>query len=191
MTRAPRPADTSSGEDSALSEGVRRRNQMLARTPEGKIDMGRPFDLHSARLTPREGSFSPKSVETGSFPFQKSFSGQKSFETKTFQAKEFLVPSSSLAKSFDGLKAAPEASPKKGFWEKVFGTKTFDKGRDTAFAAPSFPTQTAKEAGQTFAGREAERARQSYFPGNAPMGGVSTGRQLTADEVREILNRAK
>ncbi len=73
--------------------------------------------------------------------------------------------------------------------EASFLSKT---GQAAAPRMPSVTIPTTPDAlTQTYGGPEAQKKKIPYTPGNGPAGGVTFGRVLSVEEVKEILNKSK
>jgi hypothetical protein len=161
------------------------------------------WDLNKSYTPKRSGSsseatfgsktFTPPAIEP------KAFATKTAAEAATFYTPEFLSSPSKTLKnasganqSFSTTGATAQNSPSE--------TKKFQTGREQfAPKSAALPKSTdlnsgMKEfsgAGRIYAGEEADRMKRAYTPDNPPKGGVSMGRQLSVDEVREILNKSK
>ena len=130
----------------------------------------------------------------------KAFATKAAAESATFYTPEFLSSPSGAPKNattgvsqrFSTARAAAENIPaetqkfqseKKEFTPK---SASLANSADAKIGTKEFPG-----ASRVYSGEEAERMKRAYTPENAPKGGVSMGRQLSVDEVREILNRSK
>jgi len=128
----------------------------------------------------------------------KLFGSKNAAESASFYTPEFLAPA---GKSQPSNNTAVQRFSNTGATttESALGAKTFTSGKD-AVASNSANISRVNSAnslkefyGQNriYAGAEAERSKRPYTPENGPKGGVSMGRQLTVDDVREILNKSK
>lgn len=152
-------------------------------------DLKKSFNLQTARFGSRSAP-NLKSFSSGAFSQTKTFSGATPFESKSFATSAFPYSAAAETKSFS-TSTSPAAN-------RGFSTRNSAPITDKEFETRNFQAQTsqyatdsAKESGRTFSGKEAERAKEKYTPDNPPRGGTITGRQLSIDEVREILNKSK
>jgi|GEM_PF-2242330 len=160
------------------------------------------WDLNKS-FAPKKNSFSTDSTfgsKTITAPTiaTKLFGSKSALESASFYTPEFLTPpgktqlsNSAAIQRFSNSGATTAAS--------TLGTKTFTSGKSAV--APNSAILPATNAAnppkefyggnRIYAGAEAERMKRPYTPENGPKGGVSMGRQLTVDDVREILNKSK
>jgi hypothetical protein len=113
----------------------------------------------------------------------------RSFEAKSFTSSEFITGQSVTGgKTFTAEKTVPmETADEAG--EASFLSKT---GQAAAPRMPSVTIPTTPDAlNQTYGGPEAQKKKIPYTPGNGPAGGVTFGRVLSVEEVKEILNKSK
>jgi hypothetical protein len=158
-------------------------------------DLSKTFDPALARFGSRPSSSTGRSARISPFGGSKSFGPaksaalDKSFPSSAFHTPQFLTKSSptrSFASSaFSGTRPAPEKDSRTATPGNAVLSKTF----------PSFPSNiaptTATAAQREYAGPEAEKKKIPYTPANGPLGGVTTGRVLSIEEVRDILNKSK
>lgn len=153
-------------------------------------DPNRTFNLDAAK--PGSRTFSgTKGASTSTFSQTKSFWGSKTFSPKEFSTSEFLPPQSpSASKSFP-TESAKVASKSYGPASSNFSPKSFNSSGSAPNADKAFNIPTSPDAARSAATEEADRMKLKFSPGGAPPGGVTTGRRLTVEEVKEILNRSK
>ena len=160
------------------------------------------WDLNKS-FSPKKNSFSRDSTfgsKTITAPTiaTKLFGSKSAPESASFYTPEFLTPPSKTQLSNS---AAIQRFSNSGATtaESAMGTKTFTSGKsavtpDSANLSNASAANSTKEfygKNRIYAGAEAERMKRPYTPDNGPKGGVSMGRQLTVDDVREILNKSK
>jgi hypothetical protein len=160
------------------------------------------WDLNKS-FSPKKNSFSRDSTfgsKTITAPTisTKLFGSKSALESASFYTPEFLTPPGKTQLSNS---AAIQRFSKSGATtvESALGNKTFTPGKDavapnSANLSNTNATNSSKEfygRNRIYAGAEAERMKRPYTPDNGPKGGVSMGRQLTVDDVREILNKSK
>lgn len=160
------------------------------------------WDLNKS-FAPRKNSFSPDSTfgsKTVTAPTisTKSFGPKTAAESASFYTPEFLTSS---GKPLPSNRAAMQRFSTNGSTaaENVFATKSFTSGKTpitsnstnlSNFTAAT-PAKGFSGSNRIYAGAEADKMKLPYTPDNGPKGGVSMGRQLTVDEVRDILNKSK
>jgi hypothetical protein len=160
------------------------------------------WDLNKS-FAPKKNSFSTDSTfgsKTITAPTiaTKLFGSKSALESASFYTPEFLAPA---GKSQPSNNTAVQRFSNTGATttESALGAKTFTSGKD-AVASNSANVSRVNSANSSkefygqnriYAGAEAERMKRPYTPDNGPKGGVSMGRQLTVDDVREILNKSK
>lgn len=161
------------------------------------VDRNKTFDPGLARFGSRSSSSGNRSATTRVFGSSNTFnSGKDSASTKSFPSSAFYSPrftqSASdvrpfTSKSFLLRAPASESTPGKTVAQSNFSVRDF-KPPTGSLAAPagsaSYPTRE-------YDGPEAQKKKIPYTPANGPTGGVSYGRVLSVDEVREILNKSK
>lgn len=166
------------------------------RSPQGQNrlldwDLTKRFDPSLARFSGGDATAQRKSFGTAEFSQGKSFSGSKSFNSRSFSVSEFLPSSASAAnRTFSesrANKASEQSFPAGG---KAFETAD-NREAGRGFSTGKFPDKTPSIEARAYEGAEAQKMKQRYTPENAPAGGVSHGKVLTIDEVRDILNRSK
>jgi hypothetical protein len=156
-------------------------------------DLSKTFDTSLARFGSRGSTSSGRAARTAPFGGTKMFGSQKSASLdKSFPSSAFHTPQF-LTKS----------SPTRAYGTSSFsGVGTAPTPRTTSTGNPiptgGFPTSTSRLASSSaayaqreFAGPEADKKKIPYTPANGPQGGVSYGRVLSVEEVREILNKSK
>lgn len=145
-------------------------------------------------------------------PSKSSFNGMTALGTKyvpltAFETRSFVPKKGSAAPSFYTPEFLSSAAKDN---QRSFSTSPAYLKEPTAFdssfnsgkspiesrmfsgAGKTAQTQTAAtDANRPYLGPEAEKMKQKYTPETGPKGGISTGRQLTVEEVRAILNRNK
>jgi len=160
------------------------------------------WDLNKS-FAPKKNSFSPDSTfgsKTVTAPTiaTKIFGSKNAAESASFYTPEFLTPP---GKTQFSNSAAIQRFSKSGATtaESALGTKSFNPGKDAVApnsanfsnANSANPSKEFYGRNRIYAGAEAERMKRPYSPDNGPKGGVSMGRQLSVDDVREILNKSK
>lgn len=152
-------------------------------------DLNKTYDLSKSRTNPSAKAplkgFITKIFSTGSFT-------PKAFPSESFYAPEFLQPDAKFRTR--AAAPAPAVAPSRSPLPKPFPTQGSPAIPDLAPPGPVKGTAAPRQfqgSGRPFLGPEAERKQQRYNPENAPRGGVIEGRQLTIDEVKEILNKSK
>ena len=188
------PALLGSASD-ASAESVRRSEP----TTEGEKrllewDLNKSFDLSKSRFSSK-GADSGKRF--GAKSFVSSAFSSKPFNTNSFYSPVYLPQNTA---STPGAFSAKTFTPAAG----SIPLRAFSKSSQTApytWQSSSFQpnassqprgTERAFPAGNlSFQGAEAARKEMKFSPENAPKGGLFEGRQLTVDEVREILNKSK
>ena len=159
------------------------------------------WDLNKS-FSPKSGSVSPNSTfgsKTITAPTlsTKLFGSKSAAESASFYTPEFLAPPNKSQPS----NAATQRLSNSGATstDSAMGPKTFTSGKSTVApnsadlsrAGSANASREFYEKNRIYAGTEAERMKRPYTPENGPKGGVSMGRQLTVDDVREILNKSK
>ena len=178
----PPPTDTAT----TMENGFEFRGFSKALRP----DEHRTFRPESARLGSRSFLETQK-PQIPTFSQLRSFSGSKSFESKTYSSGSFAT-----SQVPEGLKSFP-SGPSSASSQKPFQTnpntesgKTFNSFGFSE-SAKRIPSTSAPQASRPYLGEEADRMKQKYTPDNGPRGGVVQGHRLSVEELREILNRSK
>jgi hypothetical protein len=137
-----------------------------------------------------------------------SASGSKSAPVNSFETRSFLSKNSVSTASFYTPEFLSSSRASSGL--KTFSTKSAAAGAATGMSSPfslgktspepktfsgagktSDAQKAASDASRDYLGPESEKMKQKYTPQNAPKGGITTGHQLSVEEVRGILNRNK
>jgi hypothetical protein len=153
-------------------------------------DEHRTFRPESARLGSRSFLETQK-PQIPTFSQLRSFSGGKSFESKTYSSGSFAT-----SQGAEGLKSFP-LGPSSASNQKPFQTNQGAEGGKTfnsfgfSESAKTIASTSAPQASRPYLGEEADRMKQKYTPENGPRGGVVQGHRLSVEELREILNRSK
>jgi hypothetical protein len=138
-------------------------------------------------------SFETKNASTSKFSFLKMFGGSREFPTSTYNTREFLPSvNSNASKSFA---TNPFSGSVKSFGPASASSALASKNAPSTPTAPGaakvYEPPLTPDASRGFAGQEAERMKLPLPPGGGPNSGVTTGRQLTVEEVKAILNKSK
>jgi hypothetical protein len=152
-------------------------------------DLNKTYDLGRGRTN------LPAKVPSRSF-FTRLFKSDayiaKTFPTESFSTTEFLFPKGKVGtKPFANTRALTLNS------SNLIRPFASEKLAAQPNAAPAFPpgdpvmARSFLGADRPYRGPESLRKEQKYTPGNAPNGGIIEGRQLSVDEVKEILNKSK
>ena len=162
-------------------------------TPSAQLNPHKTFNLSlfKAGTPPNTGkSFSTTAAPsflTPKFEAKSNTPFARSFDAKAFSSSEFITgPATTSTKPFlsdksVSLQNANEAA------SSPFLSKT-DQSRTPQTPAATLP-KTPTSLTQTYDGPEAQKI--PYTPGNGPAGGVTVGRILSIEEVKEILNKSK
>ena len=152
-------------------------------------DLNKTYDPGRGRTNPSakvpSKSFFTRLFRSGAY-------NAKTFPTESFSSTEFLFPGGKVGtKTFANTRALPLYSSD---LSRPFAT---EKPAIQPKVPPAFPSsapnmaRSFRGADRPYLGPESLRKEQKYTPGNAPNGGVIEGRQLSVDEVKEILNKSK
>jgi hypothetical protein len=153
-------------------------------------DLNRTFNPDMARFSSR-GASNLKETRTTSFTQGKEFANTKDFLSKKFSASEFL-PGASITPTKPFVSSSRSTTPTQSFsvQKETLTTKYFESGASHQ-GDRAFSSTTAKDANLPYLGQEAERMKEKHTPSNPPQGGVSMGRRLSVEEVKDILNKSK
>jgi hypothetical protein len=152
-------------------------------------DLNKTYDLGRGRSNPSakvpSKSFFTRLFKPGAY-------NAKTFSTESFSTTEFLLPDGKVGtKPFANTGAVPLKSA------NLSRPFTSEKLAIQPKASPALPAsgpgmaRNFQGADRPYLGPESLRKEQKYTPGNAPNGGVIEGRQLSVEEVKEILNKSK
>ena len=164
-------------------------------TPSTQLNPHKTFNLSLLRSgTPPNAtkSFSTSAAPsflTPKFEAKSNTPLARSFDSKTFSSSEFITgPATASTKPFLSDKSVSLEKAKEAD-SSPFLSKT-DQSRSPQTPAAPLP-KTPASLTQTYEGPEAQKKKIPYTPGNGPAGGVSVGRILSIEEVKEILNKSK
>ncbi len=159
-----------------------------------KPDMNKSFNPFAARLGFRSAPAGVRPAQSAAFAASKTFSGTKPASAdKTFSNSSFYTPQFPTrpaptrtfpSSSFAGSTSAKEAEPKA---QTAAPMRLPGTVQSPDHPVPATSSALTKE----YAGPEAERKKMRFTPANGPVGGVTYGRVLSVEEVREILNKSK
>jgi hypothetical protein len=164
-------------------------------TPSTQLNPHKTFNLSLLRSgTPPNAtkSFSTSAAPsflTPKFEAKSNTPFARSFDAKTFSSSEFITgPATASSKPFLSDKSVSLEKAKEAD-SSPFLSKT-DQSRSPQTPAAPLP-KTPASLTETYEGPEAQKKKIPYTPGNGPAGGVSVGRILSIEEVKEILNKSK
>ncbi len=182
----PLAAQAGSPKDAQISQGS---------TPSTQLNPHKTFNLSlfKSGTAPNTGkSFStsaaPNSL-TPKFEAKSNTTFARSFDAKSFSSSEFITgPATASSKPFLSNKSVVLENANEAA-SSPFLSKT-DQSRAPQTPSVTLP-KTPTSLTQTYEGPEAQKKKIPYTPGNGPAGGVSVGRLLSIEEVKEILNKSK
>jgi hypothetical protein len=153
-------------------------NLSLMKSGGAPVNSGKSFST-----SPAPSFLTPK------FEAKANTSFNRFFEAKSFNSPEFITgEASSGGKTFTAQKPVPLRTANES------GAPSFHSKTEPG-PAPLTPTitipKTPDALNQTYEGPEAQKKKIPYTPGNGPAGGVTFGRVLSVEEVKEILNKSK
>jgi hypothetical protein len=165
-------------------------------TPTAQLNPNKTFNLsllksggapvHSGKsfaTSPAPSFLTPK------FEAKPNVALNRSFEARSFTSSEFITSQATAGgKAFTSQKTLPIKSANES------GATSFlsNISQSPAPVTPSVTIPKTPDAlSRTYEGPEAQKKKIPYTPGNGPAGGVTFGRVLSVEEVREILNKSK
>jgi hypothetical protein len=179
----------------ASQAGSTRDAQPQGATPSTQLNPHKTFNLSLLKTgTPAiagksfstaaaPSSLTPKFEAKPNIPFA------RAFDAKSFTSSEFITnPATSSNKPFLSDKSVSLENANEAASSPFLSKTSQSRAAETRSATlPETPTSLT----QTYEGPEAQKKKIPYTPGNGPTGGVSTGRVLSIEEVKAILNKSK
>jgi hypothetical protein len=165
-------------------------------TPTAQLNPNKTFNLSLLRSggapvnSGKSFSTSPApSFLTPKFEAKANTTLNRSFEAKSFASSEFITSQANTgSKTFTSQKTvAMETANESAVTSFLSKTEQIPSPVTPSVTIPKTPDAL----NQTFEGREAQKKKIPYTPGNGPAGGVTFGRVLSVEEVKEILNKSK
>jgi hypothetical protein len=165
-------------------------------TPTAQLNPNKTFNLSLLKSggapvnSGKSFSTSPApSFLTPKFEAKANTTLNRSFEAKSFTSSEFITgQANSDGKTFTAQKTVPLGTANESC-APSFLSKTEPA---PAYRIPTVTIPKTPDAlHQTYEGPEAQKKKIPYTPGNGPAGGVTFGRVLSVEEVKEILNKSK